>query len=46
MQINAYIKDGTWLRLSNGVEFKVPRRLVKALLSKGTKIVYKYKKSA
>lgn len=45
MKIYAYIGDGTWLRLSNNVEFKIPTRLVKALMSRGVKVVYKYRKS-
>lgn len=44
MEIKAYIGDGTWLRLSNNVEFKIPMKLVRILMKKGTKINYKYRK--
>ena len=44
MEIKAYIEDGTWLRLSNNVEFRIPKKLVRILMKKGTKIQYKYRK--
>lgn len=44
MEIFAYIADGMWLRLSNGVEFKIPTKLGKALLSEGVRIRYQYKR--
>ena len=44
MKIKAYIEDGTWLRLSNNVEFRIPKKLARILMEKGIKIQYKYRK--